>query len=269
MPSPSSSAYKKTQSCGGLGIELISNSGSSTHPSTTLTPSTLLTSLIKYFTLKRRNCATKTLLDSTIYVVNLNALEYNLKLRTELPYIWGSKQNDEDDIRTNFIYSTRSFPALKNKLENLPGGLQNYALNRWLNFWSAQGIEQIFAENPLVEPNPNKKSKLWDFFISGVEFDHKTTVFPKSYPNSFEKAKSDPQSLISWLYNNQSQFGRKHFNNRLFVVLCGGDSWKLKAEIGLIRQEINNYLKNFSVDNLQKLNLAGKEVFSDIIWIEK
>ena len=52
-------------------------------------------------------------------------------------------------------------------------------------------------------------------------------------------AKNNPAELIQWLYSNQSQEGRKHLKNRLFLVLVdkNKEHWKLKAEISLLKKE--------------------------------
>ncbi|MFA9500602.1 hypothetical protein ACERCG_09300 [Mannheimia sp. E30BD] len=77
------------------------------------------------------------------------------------------------------------------------------------------------------------------------------------------------KELVEWLYTKQSDDGRHHCENRLFVVVLykNGEHWKLKSEILNAHKIINNYLDNFNLDNLVKLDLNGKEVLSDIIWI--
>ena len=150
--------------------------------------------------------------------------------------------------------------------------MQEYALNRWYNFWSAMAVEFLFASHLKVKPNKNVFDKLVDFQIDCISFDHKTTVFPVGFEKSYEYAKKNKEELIDWLYLNQSNEGRKHFKNRLFIVLFDKKSkehWKLKSEINILKQEIANYLELFSVDKLTKLSYDNQEIVSDIIWIEK
>ncbi len=202
--------------------------------------------------------------------IDLNRLQIQLKKRLAFPYNWGRKQADDWDRETNFIYKTRTFSDLQEKVKGFDTELRDYAFNRWLNFWSAKGIEQIFAKNPKVTPNPNERDKLKDFEIQGIPFDHKTSVFPKNFDKSLAYAQQNKRELIEWLYKEQSQQGRRHYKNRIFVVLynkANNEHWKLKAEIMLIEKEIERYLVDFSQGKLEKLNFDGEEVYSDIIWI--
>jgi septum formation topological specificity factor MinE len=124
-----------------------------------------------------------------------------------------------------------------------------------------------------VKPNYNQYDKLVDFRINEIPFDHKTSVFPKAYPKTLEEALENKEELIRWFYKNQSQEGRKHFKNRIFLVLYNKENvnehWKLKTEILYIKTIIEKYVSVYNSDNLVKLNLNGEEVWSDIIWIIK
>lgn len=204
--------------------------------------------------------------------MNLEKLEIELKKRWQIPYDWkGTKQTNVLDQQTNFIYKINTFDELQKKIQILDNSIQNYALNRWYNFWSAKGVEYIFSTHQKVKPNTNKFDKLIDFKIDEIPFDHKTSVFPKGYSNSIEKAIKNPNSLIEWLYSNQSSESRQHFKNRLFLILFdkNGEHWKLKAEIGLFKKTIENYILNFESKNLMKIKIGEEGVFSDIVWIIK
>jgi hypothetical protein len=202
---------------------------------------------------------------------DLFKIEKELKKRLDFPYKWGRKQSDNWDTLTNFIYNTFSFDTLLKRIEYFDEDLQNYALNRWYNFWSAKAVESIFATHPNVEPNINIYDKLVDFKINNIPFDHKTSVYPKGYGKPIVYAKKNKIDLIEWLYKNQSQEGRKHLKNRLFIVLyaTNGEHWKLKSEISLLKLHIDVYCKNFSPDNLITLNFGHGEIFSDIIFVTK
>lgn len=215
--------------------------------------------------------AKKYIISYNMQKIDLDLLQNNLRKRLDFPYRWGRKQADDWDRKTNFIYEIRSFSQLlKEKVKDFDDLLRDYTFNRWLNFWSAKGIEQIFAENSRVTPNVNEYDKLKDFEIDNIPFDHKTSVFPKGFNKELEYALNNKRELIEWFYREQSQQGRKHYKNRIFVVLYdknNGEHWKLKAEIKFIEEKIHNYLKTFSLDKLEKFNFEGEEVYSDIIWV--
>lgn len=210
--------------------------------------------------------------------LNLHAIEEELKKRWPYPYTWGRKQSDAWDAQTNFIYKTPSFDGLLRQTELMPPPIKNYAMNRWYNFWSAQAVEAIFCSFPTVKPNLNPYHKLIDFRINGIAFDHKTTVFPRAFSpqrrhgvTPAEYAKQHPAALARWLYENQSQQGRKHLENRLFIVLLhkSGEHWKLKAEISLLKETIGNYISSFHEKALILLPIQGKTVRTDILWVEQ
>lgn len=204
--------------------------------------------------------------------MNLQSLESELKKRLDFPYNWGRKQSDEWDRKTKFIYQTQDFESLENQCKDFDSELRNYAFNRWLNFWSAKAIEQIFTNHPSVRKEENPFSKTVDFYISEIPFDHKSSVFPKQFGKSFDYSLNHKKELIEWLYNNQSQQGRKHLENRLFIVFFNeknNEHWKMKTELSLIKEKIEDYLRNFSKDNLVSLNLESREILSDVIWIKK
>jgi len=202
--------------------------------------------------------------------MDLARVEKELKKRWKFPYKWGRKQNDDWDKNTNFIYKTYTFKTLQKRLVGFDNALVNYALNRWYNYWSAKAIEAIFANHKNVIANRNQYDKLVDFTINTIPFDHKTTVFPKGFKQSFSYAEAHKNELIRWLYENQSQQGRKHHANRLFIVLYAqnNEHWKLKANIQDLRTAIANYMRTFAQEKLTKLNFDNKAVYSDIIWVK-
>lgn len=211
--------------------------------------------------------------------MNYELLEKELKKRVKFPYNWGRKQSDSFDKKTNFIYQINCFDTLQIKIatsfkNNTDfSDLKNYAFNRWYNFWSAKAIEDIFCESSIVKPHLNSKDKFTDFHINSIPFDSKTTVFPKGFKKSVPYAITHKKELIEWLYANQSQQQRKHFKNRLFIVLVDFDSqsahWKLKAEIGWLKSLISTYLTNFECTNLSTFSFNNSEVYADIIWAIK
>lgn len=207
--------------------------------------------------------------------MDLYSVEVELKKRLVYPYKWHRKQSDQIDNLTNFVYRTENFDDLLEQIEVKFKGNQSYneifdyALNRWYNFWSAMAVEYIFSTSPRVIPAKDRTNRLVDFQIDGINFDHKTSVFPEKYPQTLENAIKDPASLINWLYGNQSQERRKHLQNRLFIVLYSKNRshWKLKSELSWMQGIIGKYLQDFSANKLYEFHLDSRFVtFSDIIW---
>ena len=214
--------------------------------------------------------------------MDLIKTEPELKKRWPYTYHWGQKQNDRWDDLTNYIYKTDSFEQLlketekaffRHKTEINRQDFFNYAANRWYNFKSAMAVEQIICSVPGIEPALNPHDRLVDFTINGIRFDHKTSIFPEGFKKNINYAMNNKKELIEWLYANQSQQKRKHLDNRLFIIVYSpeGKHWKLKAEIGWLKDIILNYAKNFNKDNLIRLKLKdnGEETLSDIIWAVK
>jgi hypothetical protein len=209
--------------------------------------------------------------------LDIDKLESELKKRLSYPYKWGLKQNDDLDKKTNFIYKISSFEELIIKIEtsfsNLPekDTIFNYSLNRWFNFWSARAVQSFFISHSRVKPAEFSKDKLKDFYIDDIPFDHKTSVYPRRFRLSYLAVKENPHSLIEWFYKNQSQQQRKHFANRLFVVVYSesGEHWKMKAELHLLKTFVENYLSSFDQDKLVKLSFDGKEILSDMIMVSR
>ena len=204
--------------------------------------------------------------------MDLERVERELKKRWAYPYHWGRKQSDYWDKETNFIYQTYSFERLEDRIKSLNKDLSNYALNRWYNFWSAMAVEDIFCSHPQVVANKNEKDKLVDFTISNIPFDHKTSVFPKGFQKNILSAQESPIDLLKWLYKNQSQEGRKHLKNRLFILLYENkkqEHWKLKAEIGFLQKKIDEYVRDFSHEKLHRLDFGQGKIYADIIWLVK
>lgn len=214
-----------------------------------------------------------------LHAMNYLLLEEELKKRIKLDYFWGRKQDDEFDKQTNFIYKTESFELLLAtidyafKINAQYDDLKNYTLNRWFNFWSAKGVESIFCEHENVKPHLDSNNKFTDFYIQNIPFDHKTTVFPKGFGKSVPHGILHKSELITWLYENQSQQQRKHHQNRLFIVLVNykeeDGHWKLKSEIGWLKDTISAYLLNFDRSKLHSFIFENKTFYADIIWAIK
>jgi hypothetical protein len=203
--------------------------------------------------------------------LDLKNIHQELQKRLRYPYHWGGRmQFDAWDAQTKFIYYTASFDELYQKSIGFDPDLKNYALNRWYNFWSAKAVEHFFCLHQRVKPNENPYDKTVDFFIDNIPFDHKTSVFPKGFNKKIIEAKSIENDLITWLYKNQSQQGRKHYKNRIFILLYdhnSQDHWKLKANLPAIATAINKFLTTKT--HWQQITIEGHSLQSKIIWVEK
>ena len=208
--------------------------------------------------------------------LDLNAIEHQLQHRWKYPYHWLQRQNNQWDNYTNFIYTTPQWDTVVNLMKSTidrynldKEKLFQYAANRWYNFWSARAIEQLFCSLDGVYPDKNKKNKLVDFQCQGVNFDHKTSVFPKSYPQTITYAQQHPKAFALWLYQHQSQQGRKHLRNRLFIIVydSSGQHWKLKANLFWLKDIIEDYVKTFDKKKLITLQLTpSTTTYTDLIW---
>lgn len=204
--------------------------------------------------------------------MNLIQLEKKLKERTQFPYKWGTRQTNALDNKTKEVYNLFGVNSVLDYFSKEPDDTINYALNRWYNFHSAQGLEQIFSNHQRVIKEKNRYHKFIDFYIDDIPFDHKSTQLPKHYQNDINKAINNKKELIEWLYKNQSQQRRFHLKNRLFVVVFDFkqfEHWKVKSEILFMQQQINHYLNNFDQNNLIQLNINNEIVLSDVIFIIK
>ena len=211
--------------------------------------------------------------------LNLQNIEKELKRRHQFPYKWFRKQNDVWDNYTNFIYRTSSWDTLVQKIAIVAEAQEldkqqifQYAANRWYNFWSAQAVEQLFTEMEGIEPVVETKDSEKDFYLLGIPFDHKTSVFPNQFQKTFEYAQNHKTELIDWLYKNQSTQKRHHFKNRLFIVVYDNNQehWKLKAEIEMLKKMIQKYVVAFRPEQLHSFTFAdGQTTLSDIIWVSK
>ena len=206
--------------------------------------------------------------------MNLEHTEIQLKKRWASEYKWGRKQADIWDSQTNFIYSISDFDDVVARVydefhtHSKYADLRNYALNRWYNFQSAMAVEYIFNAHPLVRKVQNDKDKEKDFYIKGIAFDHKTSVYPKGFGQEIDFALANPKELAKWLYINQSSQQRFHAKNRLFLVLHknDGEHWRLKAELSWIKVLVDTYLDAYREIDLISLKHSKGVLKTDVIF---
>ena len=205
--------------------------------------------------------------------VDLLHVETQLKKRWSVDYKWGRRQANIWDSQTNFIYTIPNFDDVLTKIATVfhshshYKAIRNYALNRWYNFQSSIAVEQIFNEHKRVRKVQYSKDREKDFYIDGIPFDLKTSVYPAGYDKPVDVAISDPTDLAKWLYVNQSKQARFHQANRLFLVLHKkeGEHWKLKAELSWIKLLIDTYLDDYDETKLIQLKHSVGIVKTDII----
>ena len=102
------------------------------------------------------------------------------------------------------------------------------------------------------------------------------TQLTKTRKKIVDDARNHPESLIQWLFENQSPrlFGAE---NRLFVVLIDSTdmehSWKMKRAFSLIEPQVNEYLNSFNAHSLKKIDFTFNEraykSLADIIFVVK
>ena len=171
--------------------------------------------------------------------ITLESRQQELQKRYLHPYEWGQKQSEEWDALTEFVYHVFSFDALLKELEARFGKesfyreMMNYGMNRWYNFWSAKAVEQIFCSHPAVRSSRDSGDRLRDFRIGDLSFDHKISTYPRGFNHDLAFGQNHPRELVEWFYTHQNQQRRKHYENRIFIVLYASDGqhWKLKSEL--------------------------------------
>lgn len=168
-------------------------------------------------------------------------------------------------------YFPEGFMTAIRKAKGLPTELQ--VLKRFvrtldIKYDKKQKDKALFEELLVrIEESHNKEAKK---FIE---------EFKKTRWEIIEEAMKTPQILIKWLYEEQ---GERRFDaaNRLFLVLIDkneiGGSWKMKRNIELLKDVINDYLNRFSKKDRTKLQIEfnwmdGKKynVLSDVIFATK
>lgn len=188
---------------------------------------------------------------------------------------WG-RQNNVNDRRSNFIYHVDTVDECIRRAEEL-GIDSNYVLHRWYNFHTSTRCEEIFVDHGAIKEADPYNHDI-DIYIDGIPYDVKLTV----YPAKLEKegtfvdlnSRDGKNTLIQWFYENQSQEGRKHLKNRIFIVCNGNTSFEKmakKCDFETIDRAINNYFYYLTRNEPNSLVIVdnGKQyiVYSEIISI--
>ena len=186
-----------------------------------------------------------------------------------------SMQNNVNDYKSNFIYNTLTLNEVIKKAQENEIDVK-YAVHRWYNFHTSITCEKIFTEYGAIKEQ-NIKHKKIDIYLKDTPFDVKLTVYPKKlsehpYDLNTREGKSE---MIKWMYANQSQEGRKHLANRLFIVCDGNSSYDnlcLKSDFAQIRDKIKKYVDYTNKNGFNEIIIEDQgetyKVCSDIIYIE-
>lgn len=199
------------------------------------------------------------------------------QLHKALTYIddkW-QMQNNDYDSKSNFIYSVNTVDECieLSKQNNID---IKYALHRWYNFKTSIQCENIFVEYGAVKEN-NVKHKEIDLYINSIPFDVKLTVYPKALCNHpYDlSTRNGKNKMIEWMYKHQSQQGRKHLKNRLFIVCDGTSQYNnlcLKSDFEQIRNKIHKFIEYTGKNGFNELCITDNDeqyiVKSDIILIK-
>lgn len=208
------------------------------------------------------------------------------ELKKATPYLtgkWKMQDNKNDKLTNEIVYNVDTFDELQSQYKEHSTGDFNYLVHRWYNRMASEVTEKIFCSYPNSEKEANKSHKTIDFYLLSVPFDLKVTSFPKKFNKQRKDYTSDRayrNDLIRWLYEYQSQEGRNHEENRLFVV-CKHNSGKnsknnllLKMDFSQIEKKVEQFLiyseKRFLAkgEAFNKVLLSnGKSVYADVIFI--
>jgi hypothetical protein len=107
---------------------------------------------------------------------------------------------------------------------------------------------KVHLQNKLSE-DKSKKAKLFLAKLSQLK------------NQIIEEIIKNPKELKIWLYENQGEM-RFDASNRFFLILINqnnlNESWKLKRNIKLLKEGINNHLDNISKSKINDLNIKFK-----------
>ena len=203
--------------------------------------------------------------------------EEELKKALSLMQDHWEKQNNDDDKRSRFIYKAATVAECEKQAKENDVDL-NYVLHRWYNYHTSITCEHIFHKYGAV-PNPDIYDKEIDLFIKGIPYDVKVSVYPAKLNHAYDISKRcGKDAVIRWMYENQSQQGRKHLANRLFVVCDGGSvraNLELRMDFAQMEQKIKGFMDYYSTRPLYELEINDKSlsepitVHSDIICLTK
>lgn len=157
---------------------------------------------------------------------------------------WGVVQGQLDGkIQREYVRRYAQYDKLVQGVERqLHSEITNYAIASWYSHWSTVLIEDRISLHANVVPTLKNIAGV-DIFFRNYPFDLKITYLPRGY--DLTRAIEEPQALARWLYEHQGaqRFGA---DNRFYVVVADTEdiaqSWKLKRDINLLSQSIDDFL---------------------------
>lgn len=142
------------------------------------------------------------------------------QLAKKIPLNWGAVQNNSYDGEIN-MFNIPTYTDLENKISPFDEKIKNYFRRRWYLWQCAKCDEYLFYRNSNVIANPNPRDQTYDVMFNNnksLAFDIKGTVIPFSLRNDIERVIENPQEMIDFFYEKQSQGVRNCYQNRLFIV---------------------------------------------------
>jgi hypothetical protein len=104
----------------------------------------------------------------------------------------------------------------------------------------------MLLAHPRTRPEPDPFHHTVDFYLDERGFDLKLTDFPQRFGHDLAYARTHTEDLARWLYRRQSQQGRFHVANRLFVVLHDAHdpdrTWELRRDFERLERLIRVFL---------------------------
>ena len=147
------------------------------------------------------------------------------------------RQRDGLDRATAFIYRCEQLDEVRERSQaaQLDGDATPYALHRWKNVVRHDAwLDLVIATLPHARPFEAPKDRTRDLYLP---LDGGETVFDLKVPRwpSRLSRSADLHQVAEWMYVNQSQQGRHHLDNRLFVV---GENELILCDIETARRNI-------------------------------
>jgi hypothetical protein len=206
------------------------------------------------------------------YVIVLQKPDAPIDVEAELAQVkrlppWPRVQDDDWDRASRFIYATQTLNALRRKTRRVATESElplrefgAYVLHRWYNFHTHQLALDVILAHERTRPEEDPFHHTVDFYLDGLGYDLKMTRLPARYEHDLDYARAHPEDLIRWLYEHQSQQGRSHFANRLFVVLSDQtdeeQTWTLRRDGERLREALSDFL---DAPRLTQLELTGSK----------
>lgn len=182
---------------------------------------------------------------------------------------WTRVQDDEWDRASRFIYGTQTLNDLRRQTRRVASengyvvrDFGRYVLHRWYNFHTHQAVLDTVLAHARTRPEKDPFHHTVDFYLDGQGFDLKLTRLPSRYAGGLAQARTHPEDLARWLYQHQSNQGRFHAANRLFVVLHDAIdpecTWALRRDMERLTPAIHAFLDSPHLVQVEIKDSAGR-----------